>query len=217
MGGDPSTTELRFGRNTVRKKAWEIPRGDLGRGLGDLRNVIVDVITNALNLSEAARRSAAIERRQSTAHLKKMQRQAASYSRKMSTLERSKRKKLERENKDIQRKAVAETEAAVKDRCVAYEAKCTELDDQVRTLQMEVSFLKAEAEKKSEEHANAMEYAHYRARSDAESTSQEVIEQLKNELARHKLTYQSYQSEMKEKMREQKEGEKQSLKALEQR
>ena len=65
MGHNPlGDGHLSFGRSSSRKNKREPPPGELGRSLGELRTLVVDTLANSLNLCEAARRGATVERRQ---------------------------------------------------------------------------------------------------------------------------------------------------------
>ncbi|GMH61135.1 hypothetical protein TrRE_jg1777, partial [Triparma retinervis] len=185
-GGGGVGGELLFGRSTMRRKANSVPGGRLGRSLGDLRNVTVDVINNALNLCEAARRGAAIERRQCKKHLQKIQAQAKTHAKKLLREERGKRKKLEGEKKTMREDMMEEMEGSVNDKCVGYEVRLKETEDEMRTLSMENSYLKNEMEKKREESENAVEYAKYRAKADADASSGETVKRLEAEIERLK-------------------------------
>lgn len=212
MGSNGGSGELSFGRSTGRKRANAIPSGPLGRGLGEMRGAMVDVINNALNLCEAARRGAAIERRQCRKHLQRMQGQAKMHAKKLLKEERAKRKKLEGEKKNMREGIVSEMEGSVNDRCVGYEVRIGEMEDEMRTLEMENSYLKNEMERKREEGDNAVEYARYRAKADAEAGKEEVIRRLEGDIERMKMEEEEGRRGAEERMREIREKERERAK-----
>jgi hypothetical protein len=143
---------------SAHNQAQNLPKGEAGRVLNDLRNLLVDVLCNTLTLTESARRSAAIERRQCRTHVEELRLQAAVHAKRLASSERSKRKKIERETKQKGRDMKSEMEATIQDRVVGYETKCKELEDELSTLRMELSYMKGESERVREEHENALEY-----------------------------------------------------------
>ena len=100
-------------------------------------------------------------------------------ARKLGHAERAKRKKLEKENKALHKNLANDLEETIRDRCVAYETRCGALTDEISTLKMELSYMKNEAEKRETEHANALEYARYRATTDADSNKQSEVDALR--------------------------------------
>ncbi|GMH78333.1 hypothetical protein TrST_g3535 [Triparma strigata] len=212
MGHNPSTESgaLSFGRSSRGRSKRDPPPGPMGRSLGELRSLIVDTLSNSLNLCEAARRSAAVERRQCREHMEKMQMNAATMARKLGSNERAKRKKLEKENKALHKNLAEDLENTIRDRTVGYETRNAALEDEINTLKMELSWMKNENKKREEEHANALEYAKYRSTTDVSAMKQSEIEALRLQHSHLEQKFKDYEKETVEKLNQVKLQEKEN-------
>jgi len=130
--------------------------------------------------------------------------EASVHAKRLSGAERKKRREIEKENRRGKKDLKNEMEETVKDQVVAYEAKNRQLEDEISTMKMELSYMKNEAVNAREDHENALQYSQYRSRTDAEQISGDEIARLKEEVTRREMKFEAMEKEMREKLEESK-------------